>query len=558
MVLPGATPFPKEFVDRYYEKRCWLGITLGEMLDRTSEIYPYKEALVASEVRLTYQQLRDWTDRAAIAFLELGIEKLDRVLLQIPNWAEFVYAYYGLHKIGAIPVMCIPRFSEREMEHFCEVTEAKAWVVPLHYEKIDYLTMIQSFQSRPFFLKHILTIISHEEKGVPLPDGVLSFNDFLKKVDLKKYPKDYLQSFKPDPDEICHLMPTGGSTGLPKIVPRTHNDWFCNVEYRAKAWQRSPHDITLIATPITHNMAIEVSMNPTFLTGGKLVMIPSTRPKEILEAIEKERVTTMILVVAQLQQVVEYPDLNQYDLSSLKVIAGAGSHVPAELIKKVYERIGCKFYNVFGMSEGPCAQTRYEDPEDVILHTVGWPICPYDEFKVIDAKDNELPQGKEGELVARGPCIFRGYYKAEAENREAFTTDGFFRTGDIAKFDEEGRLIITGRKKDIIIRGGENISAKEVEELILGHPKVEQVAAVGMPDPILGERVCAFITPKKGMTISFEEVLSYLKEKKTSVLYLPERLEILEEMPLTNVGKVDKKRLREEIKERLKKEGKIK
>jgi len=528
------------------------------MLDRTSEIYPYKEALVASEVRLTYQQLRDWTDRAAIAFLELGIEKLDRVLLQIPNWAEFVYAYYGLHKIGAIPVMCIPRFSEREMEHFCEVTEAKAWVVPLHYEKIDYLTMIQSFQSRPFFLKHILTIISHEEKDVPLPDGVLSFNDFLKKVDLKKYPKDYLQSFKPDPDEICHLMPTGGSTGLPKIVPRTHNDWFCNVEYRAKAWQRSPHDITLIATPITHNMAIEVSMNPTFLTGGKLVMIPSTRPKEILEAIEKERVTTMILVVAQLQQVVEYPDLNQYDLSSLKVIAGAGSHVPAELIKKVYERIGCKFYNVFGMSEGPCAQTRYEDPDEAVFHTVGWPVCPYDEFMVIDAKDNELPQGKEGELVARGPCIFRGYYKAEAENREAFTPDGFFRTGDIAKFDEEGRLIITGRKKDIIIRGGENISAKEVEELILGHPKVEQVAAVGMPDPILGERVCAFITPKKGMTISFEEVLSYLKEKKTSVLYLPERLEILEEMPLTNVGKVDKKRLREEIKERLKKEGKIK
>jgi non-ribosomal peptide synthetase component E (peptide arylation enzyme) len=188
---------------------------------------------------------------------------------------------------------------------------------------------------------------------------------------------------------------------------------------------------------------------------------------------------------------------------------------------------------------------------------VGRPICPYDEFKVIDAGGRDLPRGTEGELVVRGPCIFRGYFKADAENQEAFTADGFFRTGDIAKFDPEGRLIITGRKKDIIIRGGENISAREVEELILSYPKVEQVAVVGMPDPVLGERACAFIKPKQGMRISFDEIISYLKEKKTSVLYLPERIEPLEELPLTNVGKVDKKRLRDEIKEKLKKEGKI-
>lgn len=556
-MLEGTNPFPKDFVNRYYEKRLWLGIPLGEMLDRTCELYPYKEALVAGEVRLTYRELRDWTDRAAIAFLDLGIQKLDRVLLQIPNWAEFVYAYYGLHKIGAIPVMCIPRYSQREMEHFCEITEAKAWILPLLFEKIDYLPMIESIRSHQPLLKYILIIDFSDRDSEPLPEGTLSFNDLLKKVDLKQYPKDYIQSFRPDPDEICHLMPTGGTTGLPKLVPRTHNDFYCNFEYRAKAWERSSHDITLIATPITHNMAIEVSLNPSILTGGKVVMIPSTRSKEILETIERERVTTLILVVAQLQQIVDDPDLHQYNLSSLRVIAGAGSHVPAELIKKTYSRLGCKFYNVYGSSEGPCTQTRYEDPEDMVRHTVGWPICPYDEFKVIDSNGNELPQGKEGELVARGPCIFRGYYKAEAENFEAFTPDGFYRTGDIAKFDREGRLIITGRKKDIIIRGGENISAKEVEELISGHPKVEQVAAVGMPDPVLGERVCAFIKPRKGMAISFEEIISYLKEKKTTVLYLPERIEIIEEIPLTNVGKVDKKRLREAIKGRLKKEGKI-
>jgi len=298
-------------------------------------------------------------------------------------------------------------------------------------------------------------------------------------------------------------------------------------------------------------------MNPAFLTGGKVVVLSSTRPKDILEAIEKERVTTTILAVAQVQQIVDDPELARYDLSSLNVIATGGSRMPPETIKKVYDRLKCKFFNVFGMSEGPCLQTRYQDPEEVVFHTVGWPICPYDEFQVIDANGQELPRGMEGELVARGPCIFRGYYKGESENQEAFTEDGFFRTGDIAKFDPEGRVIITGRKKDIIIRGGENISAREVEDLISTHPKVEQVSAVGMPDLILGERVCAFIKLKKGETLVFEELIAYLKEKKTSVLYLPERIEIIDEIPLTNVGKVDKKRLREEIKEILKKEGKI-
>jgi 2,3-dihydroxybenzoate-AMP ligase/mycobactin salicyl-AMP ligase len=440
------------------------------------------------------------------------------------------------------------------MRHFCEVTEARGWIVPLQYEKIDYRPMIDSLRSSHPFLKYLLII---EKTGEPLPEGTIPFNNLLRKVDLEKYPGDYLRSFRPDPEEVCHLIPTGGSTGLPKLVPRTHNDYYCNTDSRAKVWGKGPEDITLIATPVTHNMAIEVSMNPTFLMGGKVVMITSTRPKEILETIERERVTTMILVPAQLQQIVDYPDLSRRDFSSLTVIAGAGSHVASDLTRKVREKLGCRFYNVFGMSEGPCTQTRHDDPEEAIAHTVGRPICPYDEFRVIDEAGNALADGNEGELIARGPCIFRGYYKAEAANREAFTPDGFFRTGDLAKFDREKRIIITGRKKDIIIRGGENISATEVEELISEHPKVEQVAVVAMPDPILSERACAYIKPRKGATITLEEITALFKERKASVLLFPERVEPVEELPLTNVGKVDKKRLREEIKEKLKKEGKI-
>ena len=448
--------------------------------------------------------------------------------MQLPNWAEFVYAYYGLLKIGAVPVMCLPRFARREMDHYRKITEAKIWMVPLRFEKTDYTPLIEAFQAQPGFLTHILVLNPESE---PRPSGTLSFNELLQKVDLSRPPATDLLSWGPDPNDLCHLMPTGGTTDLPKLVPRTHNDFYCNVEYRAKAWQRCPRDITLIATPLTHNMAIEVSLNPSFLTGGKVVLIDSTGPREILEAIERERVTTTILAVAQLHRMVEDPDLPRYDLSSLQVIAGAGSSVPADLVKKVYDRIGCKFYNVYGSSEGPCTQTSLDDPPEIVLHCVGRPICPYDEFKVVDPLGETLPPGQEGELVARGPCIFQGYYKSEAENREVFTADGFYRTGDLVRLDPDGRMTITGRKKDVIIRGGENISAREVEELVAGHPGVDLVAAVGLPDPVLGERVCAFIKPKPNQVITFEDIITFLKSKNTSVLYLPERSKSFPKFP---------------------------
>ena len=556
MVLDGANSFPREFADLYYKNGCWSGITFGEMLDQSSETFGDREALVAGDVRLTYRQLKELSDRTAVALFKLGIRKQDRVLLQLPNWAEFAYLYYGLHKMGAIPVMCLPRLSQREIEHFCSITRATTWVVPRRYEKIDYLSMIGSVRSNQSGLQNILVVDPPGQPAEPPPPGTRSFHDLLKGITPEERERHDLRSLKPDPEEVCHFMPTGGTTGLSKLVPRTHNDYLCNIVFRTKTWLRTPDDITLIATPMTHNMAIEASMNPTFLSGGKVVMLASTRARDILEAIQRERVTTMILVPAQLQQIVDFPELDPFDVSSLKVIAGAGSHVASELTRKVHEKLGCRFYNVFGMSEGPCTQTRWDDPEEAVAHTVGWPICPHDEFKVIDEAGRELAEDMEGELVARGPCIFRGYYKAEAANREVFTPDGFFRTGDLARFDPERRIVITGRKKDIIIRGGENISATEVEELISEHPKVEQVAVVGMPDPILGERTCAYIKPRSGTTITLEEITALFKERKTSILLFPERIEPVEELPFTNVGKVDKKKLREDIKEKLKREGK--
>ncbi len=554
MALDGTTPFPRECIERYDAHRWWAGITLGEMLDRTCVLYPNKEALVAGDVRLTFGDLRTFSDKAAIAFFEQGIRKLDRVLLQVGNSPEFVHAYYGLCKIGAIPVMCRPRFAEREMQAFAELTEASAWIVPLRVESVDYRPMIGALRASLPRLEHVFVVAGDDEPD-KVPEGTLCFRRLLERADVRSYPRDHLKSLGPGPDDICHLMSTGGSTGLPKLVPRTHNDFLCNVAYRAKAWERGPRDITLIATPLTHNMALEVSLSTAFLTGGKVVLSASTRAADILDAIQRERVTTMILAVAQAQQIVDDPGLDRYDVSSLQVIATAGSHAPPALIGTIRERLGCHYFNVFGMSEGPCTQTRYGDPDEVILHTVGRPVCPYDEFKVLDVDGNELPPEHEGRLVARGPCIFRGYYKSDADNATAFTADGFFHTGDLAKFDVDGNLIVTGRLKDVIIRGGVNISASAVEDPISAHPSVAQVAAVAMPDPILGERVCAYIAPKPNAGLSFGELIAYLKELRVSVTYWPERMEIVDSLPLTSVRKVDKALLREDIKARLARES---
>ncbi len=552
MALNGTVAFPRELVERYTARRWWSNIPLGQMLDRTADLYPRKVALVAGDERLTFGDLRTLSDRAALGFHAQGIRPRDRVFLQVPNRPAFVHAYFGLCKIGAVPVMCRPRFSERDMEVFADLTGAVGWVVPLAADRIDFRPMIASLRASRPGLAHVF--VTDAGDAAALPAGTCSFSALLDGVRPEAYPDGFLRSLAPDPNEICHMMPTGGTTGLPKLVPRTHNDWYCNVEYRAKAWERGPRDVTLVATPLTHNLALEVLLTPAFLTGGAVVLSPTTDATDILEAIQRERVTIMTVAVAQAQQMLDHPDLDRYDLSSLEVIATAGSHAPAPLIVQLRNRLGGAYLNVFGMSEGPCAQTRLGDPDEVTLHTVGRPICPYDEFKILDDDRNELPPGAEGDLVARGPCVFRGYYKSEADNAAVFTPDGFFYTGDRAKFDACGNLVVTGRVKDIINRGGVKISASSVEDAVSEHPGVQQVAAVAMPDRILGERVCAYVVPKPGATLTLEALVEHLRRAKVSVNYLPERIEILDALPLSAVGKTDKNQLREDIKTRLARE----
>jgi 2,3-dihydroxybenzoate-AMP ligase/mycobactin salicyl-AMP ligase len=360
---------------------------------------------------------------------------------------------------------------------------------------------------------------------------------------------------RPDPMQVAHMGPTGGTTGAPKIVPRTHNSLINGIEYCSKSWEQSIEDINLLAGPIGHDLTFSKGFIGTVITLGKVVFLDSTENEDICATIEREKVTSIIWVPTLAQRLLQYENLHKYDLSSLKKMHSAGGASHPDLVKEVTERLRMKFFNGYGGTEGMTTITRARDPLEVICTTVGRPTCPFDTYKVIDSKGKTLDPGAEGELVLKGPGVFTGYYNNPEENKKVFTRDGFFRTGDLARISEKGYITLTGRIKEMINRGGESISATEIERLITRHPAVAAAAVIPMPDPLMGERVCAYIQPKAGARLAFEDVISFLKGQKASVLQLPERIEFIDAMPYTGVQKTDKRFLQEDIAKKLKEAG---
>lgn len=544
MQFEGYTPHKKEDAERYTKYRWWAGLTMGDLLDRASDIYPDKEALVDHRIRLTYGQLRQEVDRLAIGLIKLGVKRGDYALLQLPNWAEWVYSYFALQKIGAVVVLLVAEYTRRELNHFARLTGATTWIVPEKYRKTEYRSIIGDVTKVNPALKHVVVARAEDSGQLATLDKLIEGSEPTKEK-LRQ-----LANRRAEPTDLCNILPTGGTTGLPKAAPRTHNDYICGLEYKARACDRCQHDVCLTMTPVGHNVALQITTCGTIFTFGKMVLLDSTRPQDICEIIQREKVTFAALVPALLTRLVNFEGLKNYDLSSLKKLHIGAQHSPPELIKNAYETIGVpEIISAFGMVEGPNCNTRLDDSREINLTTVGRPCCPYDEFKVIDAEGNDLGRNKDGELAAKGPSIFTGYLKAD--NSKVLTEDGYIRTGDLAIIDDRGNVKITGRTKDIIIRGGENISPIEIEELIIQHPDVEDVAVVGMPDEELGERVYAYIQPKAGKKPSFDDVISFLKSQGASKLLLPESIGLIDRLPLTQAGKSDKKALREDLKRRL-------
>jgi non-ribosomal peptide synthetase component E (peptide arylation enzyme) len=545
MAVEGFEPYKAEDAEKYNRLRWWNGITWGDMFDKATDLYPAKEGLVDDTTRFTYAELRQKVDRLAIGLMGLGINQKDFVLLQIPNWHEYVIAFFALQKIGAINVLLVPRHGLAEVNYLAGLTNPTTYIVPLRYGKIEYEPLIEGVTAATKSIRHVITVRATEKGRFP------SIENLIKESELTQANLQALAERRPDPMEVSIILPTGGTTGLPKAVPHTHNDYITYIEYHAKAWEITSADTLLTAAPVSHSQGMHCGLGASFFNAAKYVLTESTDAENICRVIHREKVTAFPTVPAIVQRMTTLENLAAIDLSSLKKIYAGGAPSTPELVKAVYEKLKCKFVNAFGSSEGVAMMTRLQDDLQTICNTVGKKDCPYNTVKTIDQYENEVPVGKEGEFVSKGPTVFTGYFKSEEENKKIFTKDGFFKTGDLAKIDERGVITVTGRIKETILRGGETISAGGIERLISSHTAVAEVAVIGMPDKALGERICAYVQLKPGTTLTFEELISYLKSIGASVFQLPERVEFIDLIPLNKVGKADKSALKEDIRKRL-------
>jgi 2,3-dihydroxybenzoate-AMP ligase len=547
--LEGAYGWPEQQAEYYRQKKWWLDLTWADILDRNVGWYPDRIAIIDDTTRLTWTELRDKVDRLAWTLKELGVKKNDRIIVQIMNSHDYLVAFLAMARIGAVELQALTNHGEREISHFINMTDAVAWIVSLDDKKKDLRGLINAVKPKFPGLKHILAI------GDNIPEGCLDYNKLIAEATPPK-DRDYWDALRPDPNHVYLIGLTGGTTGLSKGVPRTYNDHILDGYGWDKSQECSSSDVGMVVTPFGHNLAHVCVLFPMLLEAATTVVANVPNPDRTMEIIEKEKVTFFWCVPTQLVRILNSPNFDKYNLSSLRFIGSGGAHVPAELVRGVNERIGCDFVNGFGMIEGPCSLTRLYDTFEAKMNTIGISTCPYIDFKIIDpVTEEELPRGKEGEMVCAGAHIMQGYYNTPREG--LYTKDGYFRSGDLAKMDEIGRLSITGRLKDVINRGGEKISATEIEEILIKDPRIAESAVVAMTDKDMGERVCAFVMTKDGTPITLEDVQKIVEAAGLARFQWPERVECIDSLPLTNVGKPDKKKMRVMIDDKLKAEGKL-
>jgi len=548
-MLEGFVGWPKEFVDKYRQAGYWQEHPLGDIVDDAVKEVPDRVAISFEGKHITYREMGQKVDRLALHLLDMGHKPMDRLILQLPNVPETIYLYFAAVKIGVIPIMTLPAHRQAEIGYFAQFADATSYAIPKEFRRFDYIKMAQAIRSQTPSLKHILVL------GDDIPAGMISVSRLLEDpIEKRLEAERILKEVRPNPLWPAVFQLSGGTTGIPKLIPRTHNDYYYN-SLRCKELSGCGRDTSyLIAIPITHNFSTtSPGFQGVFMGGGKVVIAPSPAPNVVLPLIESERVTTIPAVPTMIISYMSDSDLKHYDLSSLELCQVGGSRLLPEVAQEIGPRLGADLQQVLGMAEGPNFFTRLDDPEEVKFYTQGRSISPGDEIEIVNGDGKEVPPGEVGELLVRGPYTIRGYFNFPEHNVVAFTSDGFYKSGDLVRMHPSGNLIVEGRIKDTINRGGEKISAEEMENHILAHPKLLNCAYVAMPDPLLGEKPCLFAVAKGGETFSLKELSDFLvNERKIAKYKLPERLEFLEQLPLTHVGKVNKKELRRIIAERLK------
>jgi len=543
-MLEGVVPFPPELARRYRARGYWADKSLAQELAAVFRKFADRVAVVDRNRQYTYRDLDAAADRLALNLLALGLRPLDRVVVQLPNVAEFVVLYLALQKIGAIPIAALATHRYAEVSQFVGIASAAACAYPESQGDFRFGPMVERVQAESPCLKWRLVL------GTAGPREQ-SLAELIERA--PRLPRAELDRIAIDPTDPCVFQLSGGTTGVPKLIPRTHNDYAYNSKIAAPVCGVTASSVLLLALPIAHNLPLACpGIQGYFFSGGKVVLCASTRPEEMFVLAARHRVTHIKVVPALLIRLINSPEIGKFDLSSVRVIQSGGQRMQPEVRLRTSELIpGATVQENFGMAEGMLFFVRLDDPEDVRLETCGRPISPDDEVRLVDDEGREVPAGEVGELTCRGPYTLRGYYGVPAYNARQFTPDGFYRSGDLMRRHPSGNYVVEGRKKDLINRGGEKISAEEIENLILSHPAVQNVACVAMPDPGLGEKMCACVILRGGHSLTLKALVDFLGAKEIARFKLPERLEVLGELPVSAFGKVSKKALVEMVTRKL-------
>lgn len=528
-----ANGFSRQSAEHYRQLGVWNGDTHWKLFRRTVTARPHALAAIDGMRSLTWAELDAGVARAATILAHNGVRRGVKVIVQLPNSVAYLETIFALWRLGAVPVFALPAHGASDVRHFAMHAPATHYIGTSNPNR--HLTRVQADLARPLPDGRTPTsILVNERADDPWARGT------------RRSPTRDCLPATPTPgaaDDLAFLQLSGGTTGVPKQIPRTHDDYLYSVRASIDVCDLRADDVLLVALPASHNFTMS---SPGILgavqVGATIVFADSPMPTDVLPLIERHRVTHLALVPPALISLLNYPDRAVHDLHSVRTVWVGGAKLSETAARRVRPELGWNLQQVFGMAEGLVNYTPLEAGIEEIVSTQGRPMSPYDEILVVDDDDNEVPAGTPGNLLTRGPYTIRQYHRAPEVNARSFTGDGFYRTGDIVVF-RDGTLTVVGRAKDQINRGGEKIAPEAVENVLLTHPAVHDVSVVGVPDDILGEKTRALVIPRENATSPLKPAAlkKYVREQGLASFAVPDIIDIVEEFPFTGVGKVSKK-----------------
>jgi cyclohexanecarboxylate-CoA ligase len=524
----------------------WRDRTINDDLDACLAACPDKIGLTAvrSETgetrRFTYREMAVLADRIAVGLARLGVGRNDVVAMQLPNGWRFLLLYLACSRIGAVLNPLMPIFRERELSFMLKHGEAKVFVAPRTFRGFDHEGMARGLQAGLPSLQRVIVVDGGASDDF---DALLTTPEWEKAEDAR----DLLTRSRPGPDDITQLIYTSGTTGEPKGVMHSANTLMANIVPYAERLKLGPDGIVLMASPMAHQTGFMYGLMMPVMLRASAVLLDLWDPAKAAALIRSEKVTFTMASTPFLTDLSRVVSESGEGVPSLRTFLCAGAPIPGPLVEQARLGLGAKIVSAWGMTEnGAVTLIKPEDDDKLAVSTDGCAL-PGVEVKVVDAAGRALPHGQTGELLVRSVSNFGGYLKRPQWNNT--DAEGWFDTGDLARMDADGYIRISGRSKDVIIRGGENIPVVEIEAMLYKHPAVAQVAIVAYPDERLGERACAVVVTKPGASLDFAAMSDFLKAQKLAVQYIPERLIVRDSLPATPSGKIQKFRLREMLRE---------